>query len=224
MNSQVWPFVISRSRSIDYRTLVAPDFILEAKSVHVISDNAGGEREHVLLSTHVPRSPVGPLSLFYRIVPAQHNEEYVLDAFGRQVNIIEGVVMKGIIKDGSVTLQTLEDIHSQYYSTLTTFWNEDNVIQIVPAHAMFETGSKNVPDIPTSMPPVFSMGQIKRYGYIALLIILAGSLYFSNKQKRQLAIENENLRLFLEESGLEIPSDDLLHHMPEIQDSVEVSN
>ena len=115
---QAWPFLVSRNQFLDYRTVVAPDFLCEAKIAGLLAKVAEGDPDNIYYR-EIVASKVGDLTIVYRVVEAlakdvgNENEGILKDSFGREIYLIEGFVLKGIQSSPALGLENLDFIHHQ---------------------------------------------------------------------------------------------------------------
>ncbi|KYC42285.1 hypothetical protein WA1_20120 [Scytonema hofmannii PCC 7110] len=130
MSIKVWPFLVSRNRVIDYRTVVAPDFICDAGITKLLARVADGdltEPGHAILRK-VQGSKVGNFTIVFRVVKAiekdihpEGGEEILKDTFGREIYLIEGIVFKEM-DDLAVTNENIEKAHQYLTKYYCRFW------------------------------------------------------------------------------------------------------
>jgi len=131
MSIEAWPFLVSRNPYLDYRTIVAPDFICAAGIPNLLARAADGELTDPghAIRRKVEGSEVGDFSIVFRVVQAL--EEYInfgdgenllRDSFGREIYLLEGLVIKGI-SQVSITNEDLEGVHTQVRQSYQKFWD-----------------------------------------------------------------------------------------------------
>ncbi|MEG4574916.1 hypothetical protein QUA56_19830 [Microcoleus sp. N3A4] len=127
---QSWRFLVSRNQFIDYRTVVAPDFMCQANIASLLAKAAEGDRtnDDTIYYREIHGSKVCDLTIIYRVIEAQARDinaeiDGVLkDSFGREIYLIEGIVLKGIKLSISITFETLELNHQQLINDYRNFW------------------------------------------------------------------------------------------------------
>jgi WD40 repeat protein len=125
-----WRFLVSRNQFLDYRTVVAPDFMCQANVSSLLAKAAEGDpiKDESPYCREIHGSKVGDLTIIYRIIEAQAkdiNAEFdgvLKDSFGREIFWIEGIVFKGINIPISVTLEDLELNHKNLINDYRDFW------------------------------------------------------------------------------------------------------
>src|SRR3712207_6693249 len=108
-----WPFLVSRNRSLDYRAVVAPDFLVRAGRAQILAVAATGDPtapDHIF-ARQIRDADVGDVTLVFQVVTAREGGEVLTDGFGREIEWVEGVVLKGREDDASVTRADLEEAH-----------------------------------------------------------------------------------------------------------------
>ncbi|MEA5619257.1 WD40 repeat domain-containing protein [Cronbergia sp. UHCC 0137] len=131
MNIEVWPFLVSRNPYIDYRTIVAPNFICDAGIPNLLARATDGDLTEPGYATYrkIEGSKVGDFSIIFRVVKALQKDinseggnEFLKDSFGREIYLIEGVVIKKTNKV-SITNEDLEEVHRQVKANYENFWD-----------------------------------------------------------------------------------------------------
>jgi hypothetical protein len=126
-----WPFLITRSRSVGQRTVLAPAFLTSSRR-HGLLKSAVARPEPTTLdllrkSLHI--EPEGDYTLFFRTVIAHPNMiglggDVLLDESSRTVEVTEGIMITGEVSEpdpGSVA-EALRVIAE----TFRAFWLADN--------------------------------------------------------------------------------------------------
>ncbi|MDZ8184161.1 MAG: hypothetical protein RMX96_04765 [Nostoc sp. ChiSLP02] len=137
MRIQAWTFLISRNQSIDYKTIVAPDFISEAK---IRSSLTKATEEDFLESgrisiREVKGSEVGNFTVVFRSVKARSKDigeegnEVLRDPFGREIYWVEGLVFRKNLPEiqYKVGETHLNQAHQELQDKYREFWYEDKL-------------------------------------------------------------------------------------------------
>jgi hypothetical protein len=127
---QTWRFLVSRNQFLDYRTVVAPDFMCQANIASLLAKTAEGDPidKDQAYYREIYGSKCGDLTIIYRVCEAQAREinddlEGILkDSFGREIYFIEGVVLKGIQASYAITTENLESNHQRLVEDYRDFW------------------------------------------------------------------------------------------------------
>lgn len=71
-NNNAWGFLVSRNQYLDYRTIVAPDFICESGASSIIAKTAEGDitEKYSAYYREIHNSKVGNLTLVFRVIEA----------------------------------------------------------------------------------------------------------------------------------------------------------
>ena len=145
MNVEVWHFLVSRNRHLDYRTVVAPDFICKANISNLLARVADGgltESNHGFIR-QITGSKVGNFTIVFRVINgiekylnSEGRNETLKDSFGREIYIIEGIVVKGIRskKDFHITNQYIEEAHNFLMEGYRQFWEYREPHPAIPSH------------------------------------------------------------------------------------------
>src|SRR5262245_11550526 len=150
MNTKAWPFLVSRNRSLDYRVIAAPDFLVEAqlatRLVKYVDESSSGAP--IQQEARDPR--IGHLTLVYRVTPAIDGERKYEDHVGRQILWIEGVVLK----DSNPKLLNVDAVisaaHENVLEDYRRFWDSETDTSIKKSTA-FEAEIQA--DIKQKTPP-----------------------------------------------------------------------
>ena len=91
---EVWPFLISRNQTLDYRPILVPDFLKENSTIIQRAAKLD-HHSNSMRSIEVCDDKYGSLIFSYRSITAERNDEVLLDASSRQIYRIEGFVFRG---------------------------------------------------------------------------------------------------------------------------------
>ncbi|MBD2233718.1 WD40 repeat domain-containing protein [Phormidium tenue] len=127
---QAWRFLVSRNQFLDYRTVVAPDFMCQVNIASLLAKTAEGDPidDNLAYYREIYGSKCGDLTIIYRVHEAQAKEindgaEGILkDSFGREIYLIEGVVLRGIQASLAIMLECLDFNHQQLIEDYRNFW------------------------------------------------------------------------------------------------------
>lgn len=147
MSTKAWSFLVSRNPYLDYRTIVAPDFICTAGIPSLLARAADGE---VTEPGHaICRRIEGTnedFTIVFRVIKAlekyvnpEGGEAPLKDSFGREIYLIEGLVIKET-GQVSITNEDLEAVHSQIIPSYQKFWD---CIDVPPTEASSNFYLKN---------------------------------------------------------------------------------
>lgn len=128
--TQAWSFLVSRNQYLDYRTIVAPDFIFNADVSIILAKVAIGEvsKPETAYYQEIDHPSVGKLTLIFRVILATGDntglsETGVLtDGFGRKICLIEGIVIKEFQPNFRLSQTILEGIHELLMECYRKFW------------------------------------------------------------------------------------------------------
>ncbi|MCL2934750.1 MAG: WD40 repeat domain-containing protein [Trichodesmium sp. MAG_R03] len=136
MNQEVWCFLVSANKYLDYRTVVAPDFMCKQNYMFVLAQAAGGKitEKDTAYYRKVINSKVGNLTLVFQVVEAMEKdigisgENILQDSFGRVISLIEGIVFQGEVSatDIVVTLEDFQEVHQQIIEYYQKFWEQSS--------------------------------------------------------------------------------------------------
>jgi hypothetical protein len=92
---QAWPFLVSRNRTLDYRTIAAPDFLVDAGEAGHLAANASSDADGRRVTRPLSTPRHHALSMVYETTDACIDGAPVLDSHGRPIEWTFGVVLKG---------------------------------------------------------------------------------------------------------------------------------
>ena len=145
-NLKSWCFLVSRNQYLDYRTVVAPNFICEAGIGNILARVTEGDitEQGTAFYREIPYSKAAEFTIIYRIIEATAENTGIdgngclKDSVGREISLIEGLVFQGLLKDKDivVTEQNLEAAHQQVISYYREFWEAITRISIFPSESI----------------------------------------------------------------------------------------
>ncbi|HEY9873623.1 MAG TPA: WD40 repeat domain-containing protein [Candidatus Obscuribacterales bacterium] len=168
---QAWRFLVSRNQFLDYRTVVAPDFMCQVNIASLLAKTAEGDpmTDNLAYYREIYGSKSGDLTIIYRVREAQakqinDNAEGILkDSFGREISFIEGIVLKGIQASLAITLESLEFNHQQLVDDYRDFWKWVSPQPAIPSEARILTLENSTTLGTINLPPhvIGTKGAIK---------------------------------------------------------------
>jgi hypothetical protein len=123
MTGSAWPFLISRSRDVDYRTVVIGEPFRGTPLVLRMASFLDVEPSTGLRRAEVEAPGVEALTVIYRVVPAQRSDELFKDAFGRTIYWIEGVALKKGAADLKDPDGVFAALHERVVEGYLAFWD-----------------------------------------------------------------------------------------------------
>lgn len=134
MTEKVWPFLVSANNELDYREVVAPDFMCQENCTVVLRKAAGAKvtPQDTAYYRKIINSKVGDLTLVFRGVKAVATEADIAgdgilkDPWGREIYLIEGIVFKGNISQTNIVVNSedFDKVHSEVIKHYRQFWYE----------------------------------------------------------------------------------------------------
>jgi WD40 repeat protein len=149
MSIDAWLFLVSRNRYFDYRTVVSPDFMVEAKASGLLAKVSDGDltNENSAIYREIYDSRVGELTLIFRIVEATgadvklDTKESLKDPYGRSILLVEGVVIRGVAPRLEITLRDFENIHKRVMENYQEFWKCTHSPSVIQSNSfLWQTG------------------------------------------------------------------------------------
>jgi len=153
MNTEAWPFLITRNKVFDYRTVIAPQFMVGRSVSSLLAKATKGDPTSADCAVYreVHGSPLGDISLIFRIVQASNHHlglegsDLLRDQFGRPINLIEGLVVKGRASDLIITYGDLTSAHRRMEDAYRAFWDETvHTPSVQPSAAMVLAGGEQL--------------------------------------------------------------------------------
>lgn len=142
-NLDCWPFLVSANRDLDYRTIVAPDFMCEVGDANILAEAAGGKitAENVALYREIHKSKVGKLTIVFRVIETTFEDIGIEGSGvlqdkpegGREILLTEGIVIKGLLPDVIVTKDTIEMAHGMIIQPYREFWEWTSYQPAIPS-------------------------------------------------------------------------------------------
>jgi hypothetical protein len=149
---QAWRFLVSRNQFLDYRTVVAPDFMCQANIASLLAKAAEGDHtnDDSVYYREIHGSKAGDLTIIYQVIEAQARDVdpeidgALKDSFGREIYFLEGIVVKGIKSSISVTFENLELNHQQLINDYREFWEWVSPKAAIPSEVTILEGEGNL--------------------------------------------------------------------------------
>ncbi|MUG94129.1 hypothetical protein F7734_17735 [Scytonema sp. UIC 10036] len=143
MSIKAWAFLISRNRYLDYRTVVAPDFICQAGVSKLLAKVADGDltQPGSAFVRKVQGSDAGDFTIIFRVIEATERDinpeggnQILKDSFGREIYLLEGIVYQ---KLGKLTVSNanLEQVHERLKINYSKFWHDSTPSPAIPSEA-----------------------------------------------------------------------------------------
>lgn len=138
MTIQAYPFLVSRNRSLDYRTVVAPSVFINEGISNLLARAAGGNLTlpGYAIRREIRGTTLGDFTLVFHVIEANQKDIYpdtedeaLIDPFGREIVFIEGVVFKGSPDEIIVTKELFDFIHKHVLDSYRSFWEDTNLFE-----------------------------------------------------------------------------------------------
>ena len=119
---RAWPFLISRNRTLDYKIIMAPDFLVESDHSFLLQYVTEQETtKPVFRKVTMPK--LNNLSIVYRVIRANINGNVLKDEFGRPILWIEGFVFQENIGPYEITERAFDQARDRIQQAFQEFWN-----------------------------------------------------------------------------------------------------
>jgi WD40 repeat protein len=132
---QLWNFLVSKNQHLEYRTVVAPDFLCDFKGTKItglLARAAGGDvtKPGQAIYTQILNSELGDLTLVFWVIESSYQDVgiegdgLIKDAFGREIRLIEGFVFKGNLSLVDINLgqDNFNKLHEDIKEHYRNFW------------------------------------------------------------------------------------------------------
>lgn len=137
---KTWLFLVSANPYLDYRTVIAPDFLCKEKKTSLLARNAGGDLISHKIS-YVEDSQIGSLTLVFRVIEAiaedlgVEGNGVLKDSFGREIYLIEGLVFNSKLSNIQLTEQDFENVHNEIKNYYPDFWESTTSQPAIPSNS-----------------------------------------------------------------------------------------
>ncbi|NJK68503.1 MAG: hypothetical protein HC941_20005 [Microcoleus sp. SU_5_3] len=133
-DTTAWSFLVSCNQSLDYLTVVAPNFMCEAGIASLLARVTEGDLTEKGTASYreIHNSQVGDLTLIFRVIEAIAEDigisgnGVLKDLFGREIYLIEGIALKGIMPNIVTNANNLEEAHKQVLGDYRKFWETED--------------------------------------------------------------------------------------------------
>jgi hypothetical protein len=138
MAIQAYPFLVSRNRSLDYRTVVAPSLFIDEGISSLLASAAGGSltAPGCVVCREIKGTEIGDFTLVFHVIEANQKDIYpdkedevLTDPFGREIFLIEGIVLKRRPDKFVITQKIFDSIHQQVLNSYRLFWEDTNLFE-----------------------------------------------------------------------------------------------
>jgi hypothetical protein len=131
-----WPFIASRNPTLDWRPILAPDFLIEARADYLLLTETASPDPHPLWPTIeekvVESARAGTVTLLFSSFAAtnellgEESDEQLLDGFGRPIHVVLGLVFRGRQHvPRSEQEAAVESVRSLTVKHFPAFWHEE---------------------------------------------------------------------------------------------------
>lgn len=129
-NRYAHPFLVSRNKVEDYRTIIAPQFLIDKKIAGILRRAVGGEdiEDTVTFEQRIVGVGVEGITLIYRVVRAKKyhilsaEEGLLRDADGRSFRLFFGVILENKESSSLVTNSLLLKVEENVKQLYSKYW------------------------------------------------------------------------------------------------------
>jgi WD40 repeat protein len=130
MKVSIDPFLVSRNHYLDYRTVVAPNFLLESGMSSLLARITEGDLTlpETAIYREVKSSSVGTFAVIFQVVKATQadigyeSDEILKDPFGREIYLIEGFVVRESYQNPLFSSTIMSAVHKCIMEAYQQFW------------------------------------------------------------------------------------------------------
>ena len=153
MSVNAWAFLVSRNQYLDYRTVIAPDFICQANISNLLARATDGDISESMQAYFrtITGSKAGDFSIIFRVANATRqdlssknaviegspdDDDTVLkDSFGREIYLVKGVVLNVTNHQEEISLSSrdIEQVHQSVSWAYKQFWQQEKAKPSVPS-------------------------------------------------------------------------------------------
>jgi len=143
MSIEAFPFLVGCNKDVEYKTLIAPTSVIDAKSVTFISDAIAIRSEDLTepgkaIYREVYNSKVGNVALVFRTINAiaeyvdLGSEAVLKDNNSRDIHLIEGFIISELEPNIKISQQHFNEIHQHFIEYYREFWNYKKPVPAIP--------------------------------------------------------------------------------------------
>lgn len=126
---ETWIFLVSANFYLDYRTVIAPDFMCNSKTTRLLAQKTESDLTENKIA-YINDSEKGNLTIVFRVREAtskdlsieNEDEDVLKDSFGREIFLTEGLVIKGNFSKVKLTRNLITEIHKEIKTHYSDFW------------------------------------------------------------------------------------------------------
>lgn len=133
--AEAWPFIVARNASLDWRPILAPPFLIDARADYLlVTETSDPDPELPQPRTiEVESVQAGRLTIVFSTLPAtshllgRQSEETLLDRFGRPMHIVDGLVLRGGRRGRTGSMENaLDRVRAETLRRFPDFWEESD--------------------------------------------------------------------------------------------------
>jgi hypothetical protein len=181
---EAWPFVVTRNRVLDWRPIIAPEFMVEQGGYYLLTPESATEEDQ---PSTAPRERVisterfGDLTLIYTTAPAtqrllgEASDQVLTDKGSRRISITAGLVLRGRHWGAAARWQhRLSDVTQMAAETFPKFWaTDDEKTEVIASQPVASrTAVTPAASVQSKAVPVTSTGRRRA-------LILIGAITFA---------------------------------------------
>lgn len=137
---KIWPFLITRNKSLGYQVVVAPDFLVDARKTGVllyVTEGNLSEKSEAYVRQIIDEQQNETGTVVYRIRNAIDDKgELRRDGFGRSITEIIGLVLPEKLSSSTISMLVLDHISQILEESIQQFWQADTHFPVLRASAL----------------------------------------------------------------------------------------
>lgn len=136
---KIWPFLITRNKSLGYQVVVAPDFLVDARKTGVllyVTEGDLSEESEAYVRQIIDEQQNQTGTVVYRIRNAIDDRgEMRRDGFGRSITETIGLVLPEKLSSSTISMLILDHVSQILEESIQQFWQADNQFPVLRATA-----------------------------------------------------------------------------------------
>lgn len=137
---RIWPFLITRNKSLGYQVVVAPDFLVDARKTSVllyVTEGDLSEKSEAYVRQITDEQQNQTSTVVYRIRNAIDDRgELRRDGFGRSITETIGLVLPEKLSSSTMSMLILDHVSQVLEESIQQFWQTDTQFPVLRAPAL----------------------------------------------------------------------------------------
>lgn len=137
---KIWPFLITKNKSLGYQVVVAPDFLVDARKAGIllyVTEGDLSEKSEAYVRQIIDRQRNQTVTVVYRIRNAINDRGDIRkDGFGRSVTETIGAILPEELPSRTIPMPVLERVFQTLDESIQQFWRAEAPFPAVKASAL----------------------------------------------------------------------------------------